>query len=117
MSDHTDELLVFVRDCADDILYDNLPKGTAVRSKDIQFIEGGDNDSTTYGRFRIVVNDGEFYIDIEADGVFKGFQDCFDWSGDSHYTKDVYFDELQDFQYEVKRVIEMGGNKNVIPGN
>ena len=117
MSDHTDELLTLVKDSASDILSDHLPNGTIVKGTDVQLVDGGDDDGATYGTFRIVVNDGQFYVDIEANAVFQSVQDCWDSSSESHFTKDVYFDELQDFEYEVKRVVEVGGGPNVTRDN
>lgn len=116
MSDHTDELLALVRDNVRDILADHLPKDTA-KVWQIHMVDGGDDDGATYGTFRIVVNSGQFYVDVEASAVFQSFTDCWDSSSESHYTRDVYFDELQDYEHEVKGVIEVKGGDHVISGN
>lgn len=112
MSDHSEELLALVEDAADDIIFDHVnydrPRQVEIKSKEVQCWESGEDDGSVYGKFRIDVNGGKFIIELEASAVFQGFQDCWDWGTESHYTKDVYFDELQDFEYKITAFAELG---------
>ena len=99
-TDWEDELLGLVEGLASDIMHDELNGYTG--SLSIEEVESGTDDGAAYGTYRIKANG--YVITVEASAWFQGEQDCYDWSGESHYTKSVTADELQDLEYEVKKV-------------
>ena len=107
MSDHGDELTALVRDSISDIIYDHVnydtPVKTEIESKDLQVIGIDEDDGVVAGDYRLIVNGGQFVFELTADAVFQGFTDCWDNSSESHFTKDVYYDELQDFHCSVTK--------------
>lgn len=113
MSDYTDALTALVEDAVDDIIFDNVnydrPVKTEIKTKELQEVETGTDDGCAYGVYRVVVNGGQFIIELTASGTYMGFTDCWDWGGDTHYTKDVYYDGLEDFHYEIKSFKEDSG--------
>lgn len=104
-SDYTDELTALVTSAVDDIIHDHVnydrPVKTEIKTKELEVLEVGTDDGTAYGGYRIIVNGGQFIIDLDASGYFSGFTDCWDNASESHYTRDVHFDELQEFEYHV----------------
>jgi hypothetical protein len=105
MSEYTDRLYSLVVESIDDILAEHA-NGYKSRFTELEEIEGGIDDGSVYGNFRLYVDHGLYVIDIEAAANFQGEQDCYDWSRESHYTKSVGYDELEDFWYEVTKVIK-----------
>jgi hypothetical protein len=105
MQDHDEELFALVEAAADDIIYDHVnydtPVKTEIRTKEIERLGEEEDDGVVFGDYRIIVNGGQFIIGLRASGVFRSFVDTWNWASESHSTRDVYFEELQDFQYEI----------------
>lgn len=113
--DWTDELEAYVRGLIDDLIFDHIQDGRSapleIKTTELRVIDCGTDDGCAYGTYEISVNGGQYLIRLEASGAFAGEQDCWDWGRDSHYTKTVTFDELQDCEYNVIKVID--GEKEV----
>lgn len=110
MSDHTDNLAELVNDAARDIVYDHVnydrPAKTEIKSVEVYEVDSGTDDGVAFGTYRILVNGGQFVIELEASAAFAGFEDHWDWASESHYTTDVEFAELQDFEYKIIKFVE-----------
>lgn len=108
-TDRTDQLKAYVEGLMDDLVFDRIQAGRStpleITSKALQVLDFGTDDGSAYGTYQIVVN-GRHVIQLKASGTYEGFEDCWDWSSDSHYTKPVTFDELQDCEYEVIKVTD-----------
>lgn len=111
--DRVDELRALVADSMDDIIFDHVnydrPVKIEIKTKELETLDAGIDDGAVYGTYRIVVNGGAFIITLGASGWFQSFQDCWDAASESHYTKDIICDELQDFETHVIKFIEDNG--------
>lgn len=105
MSDWPDELTRLVEDNMDDIIFDHVnyatPVKTEIKTKELRVLDVGTDDGLAYGHYLIVVNGGAFEIELTAQAAYAGFVDKWDWAGESHYTQDVTFEELQDYEHEI----------------
>lgn len=111
MSDNTDRLYALVEDAARDIVFDHVnydtPTKTEIQDITVHEREADEDDGTVFGTYRISVNGERFVIELEASARYAGFTDCWNWSSEAHYTRDVYFDELEDFEYKVLKFVEI----------
>jgi len=101
---YEDELTGIVEDFVTDIIQNILGDGYDEINAKLKAIKTGTDDGTAYGDYEIIVADGKFVIALSATAIYGGFEDCFSWSNESHYTRDVTYEELQDFDYEIKSI-------------
>jgi len=99
-TDWEDELAELVTETAEDIAFDyvNEYKGPV----EVREVDSGTDDGMVYGTYDLYVKG--YVITVKAQAVFEGFQDCWDYSSESHYTKPVYFESLEDFSFDIERV-------------
>lgn len=112
MSYRTDELYALVTNAIDGIVSDHMidhdrPK-PSIRSREIHEREAGIDDGTVYGTYEAVINGGQFTVELEASARYGGFEDCWSWASESHYTRDVEFEELEDFECKIIKFVESG---------
>lgn len=113
MSDWDTELESFIKDAARDIIHDHVtydrPVKPEIKSWTLDTSGYCEDDGVAFCDFTITVNGGQYIIKGNASGVFKSWRDCWDNASESHYTSDVYFDELQDCEYEITGFTEDTG--------
>jgi hypothetical protein len=97
-----DRLTELVGESASDIFVDFLD-GVSVHSFSVREIKSDTDDGVAYGKFVINVND-VYAVHLIAQAVYGYESDCYNWSSDSHYTKKGYYEDLEDFGYQVTKV-------------
>jgi hypothetical protein len=85
------------------MLHDHLQGASLGGDIDVVELEADTDDGAVYGVYDILAHNGATPIKlrVEASAVFAGEKDCWSWSSESHYTKPVEFDELEDFEMQV----------------
>lgn len=96
-----DELTGILDDCVQDIVADRIENFKEAKLKEIKV---GTDDGTAYGDYEIIIDGGKTIIALRASATYGGFEDCWSWATESHYTRDFILDELQDFEYEITSI-------------
>lgn len=100
-----DKLTALVEDAMSDIVSDTL-EGIEVKTKKLLTMETGTDDSVAYGNYEIAVNN-KYSIFLRASAFFRSSMDHWDWASESHYTTNYDYEELQDFEYEIEKIITL----------
>jgi hypothetical protein len=116
MSEYTDRLYSLVVDNIDDIVYDHLNK-FKYKTVELHEDESDTDDGCVFGLYKLFVDNGKYVITIKASARFEGEQDCYDWSRESHYTKSVGYDDLEDYEHEIVSVVETDINIDKVIAN
>lgn len=106
MSEYASKLTKLVTGVIDDIIFDyvnrDTPVKTEIKTKALEVVEVGEDDGCVSGLYTIIVNGGQFTIDLIASARFKEETDCWDCGSESHYTREIFYDDLEDFSYTVE---------------